>query len=72
VVIPLLAELFFWPTSLYGPTTVALVVAAVALILGLVALPPLVVGPRLPPTARTPDDDALVRVAVGADRAIAR
>jgi hypothetical protein len=50
VVIPLFATLFFWLTSLYGPTTAALVVAAVALVLGLMALLPLTDGPRAPHT----------------------
>jgi hypothetical protein len=53
VVIALFAALFFWLTSLYGPTTAALVIAAVALVLGLMALLPLVVGrrPARPPPA---------------------
>ncbi len=46
VVIALFAALFYWLTSLYGPITAALVVAAVALVLGLIALLPLVVGRR--------------------------
>ena len=71
VVIALFAALFFWLTSLYGPISAALVVAAVALVLGLIALLPLVVKrrPAPPPPAPNP---APVRVAVGADRAIAR
>jgi hypothetical protein len=56
VVIALFAALFFWLTSLYGPITAALVVAAVALVLGLMALLPLVVDrrPAPPPPAPTP------------------
>ena len=38
VVIALFAALFYWLTSLYGPITAALIVAAVALVLGLIAL----------------------------------
>ncbi len=53
VVIALFAALFYWLTSLYGPITAALLVAAVALVLGLVALLPLAVrrrpAPPLPP-----------------------
>jgi hypothetical protein len=56
VVIALFAALFLWLTSLYGSTTAALVVAAVALVLGLMALLPLVVGrrPAPPPPAPNP------------------
>jgi hypothetical protein len=56
VVIALFAALFLWLTSLYGPITAALVVAAVALVLGLMALLPLVVGrgPAPPPPAPNP------------------
>ncbi len=55
VVIALFAALFFWLTPLYGPTTAALVVAAVALVLGLVALLPLVVGRRRAPPPPAPN-----------------
>jgi hypothetical protein len=56
VVIALFAALFFWLTSLYGPIIAALLVAAVALVLGLIALLPLVVGrrPAAPPPAPKP------------------
>ena len=57
VLIALFAALFFWLSSLYGPVTAALVVAAVALVLGLIALLPLVVGRRqkpAPPPAPNP------------------
>lgn len=56
VVIALFAALFLWLTSLYGPITAALVVAAVALVLGLMTLLPLVVGrrPAPPPPAPNP------------------
>jgi hypothetical protein len=52
VVIALFAALFFWLTSLYGQTTAALIVAAFALVLGLMALLPIAVrrqpAPPLP------------------------
>jgi hypothetical protein len=56
VVIALFAALFFWLTSLYGQTTAALIVAAVALVLGLTALLPLVARrqPAPPPPAPNP------------------
>jgi Putative Actinobacterial Holin-X, holin superfamily III len=54
VVIALFAALFFWLASLYGPITAALVVAAVALVLGLMALLPLVVGRRPAPPPPAP------------------
>ena len=56
VVIALFAALFYWLTSLYGPITAALLVAAVALILGLIALLPVVVSrrPAPPPPAPNP------------------
>ena len=41
LVIALFAALFYWLTSLYGPITAALIVAAVALVLGLIALLPM-------------------------------
>lgn len=57
VVIALFTALFFWLASLYGPVAAALLVAAVALVLGLIALLPLVVGRRprpAPPPAPNP------------------
>jgi hypothetical protein len=56
VVIALFAALFYWLTSIYGPITAALLVAAIALVLGLIALLPLVVGrrPAPPPPAPKP------------------
>jgi hypothetical protein len=54
VVVALFGALFFWLASLYGPVTAALVVAAVALILGLIALLPLVVGRRPKPAPPAP------------------
>jgi Putative Actinobacterial Holin-X, holin superfamily III len=57
VLVALFAALFFWLASLYGPVTAALVVAAVALVLGLIALLPLAVGRRqkpAPPPAPNP------------------
>jgi hypothetical protein len=56
VVIALFAALFFWLMSLYGPTTAALIVAAVALVLGLIALLPIMVRrqPAPPPPAPNP------------------
>jgi hypothetical protein len=56
VVIALFAALFFWLASLYGPIIAALLAAAVALVLGLIALLPLFVGRRSapPPPAQKP------------------
>jgi hypothetical protein len=57
VLVALFAALFFWLSSLYGPTTAALLVAAVALVLGLMALLPLAAGRRqkpAPPPAPNP------------------
>jgi hypothetical protein len=56
VLIALFAALFFWLMSLYGPITAALIVAAVAMILGLIALVPIMVGrrPAPPPPAPKP------------------
>jgi hypothetical protein len=52
VLISLFAALFYWLASLYGPVTAALIVAAFALVLGLIALLPVVVGRRpAPPPA---------------------
>ena len=53
VLTSLFAALFYWLASLYGPVTAALIVAAVALVLGLIALLPVVVGrrPEPPPPA---------------------
>jgi hypothetical protein len=47
--IALFAALFFWLAQLYGPVTGTLVVAGVAVILGLLALTPLMVKRRPPP-----------------------
>jgi hypothetical protein len=56
VLIALFAALFFWLTPLYGPSGAALIVAAVALVLGLIATVPLVVNrpPPAPPPAPNP------------------
>jgi len=54
VVIALFAALFYWLTSLYGPITAALLVAAVALVLGLIALLPLAVRRRPAPPPPPP------------------
>ena len=56
VLVALFAALFFWLSSLYGPVTAALLVAAVAFVLGLIALLPLAVGrrPKPPPPAPNP------------------
>ena len=47
----LFAALFFWLEPLYGPPVAALIVAAVALVLGLLATAPLIVGRRPKPAA---------------------
>ena len=82
VLTSLFAALFYWLASLYGPVTAALIVAAVALVLGLIALLPVVVGRRPPaapppaPISTTPQVAALLAVcdattAIGArDRAV--
>ena len=49
VLTSLFAALFYWLASLYGPVTAALIVAAVALVLGLIALLPVVVRRPAPP-----------------------
>jgi hypothetical protein len=54
VVIALFAALFYWLTSLYAPITAALLVAAVALVLGLLALLPLLIGRRPAPPPPAP------------------
>ena len=54
VVTSLFAALFYWLASLYGPVTAALIVAAVALVLGLIALLPVVVGRRPAPPPPAP------------------
>jgi hypothetical protein len=43
--------LFFWLEPLYGPPVAALIVAAVALVLGLLATTPLIVGRHPEPAA---------------------
>jgi hypothetical protein len=52
VVVALFGALFFWLASLYGPVTGALVVAAVALVLGLLALLPIALGRQQKPAPR--------------------
>lgn len=54
VVVALFAALFYWLTALYGPITAALLVAAVALVLGLIALLPLAVRRQAPPPPPNP------------------
>ena len=54
VLISLFAALFYWLASLYGPVTAALIVAAVALVLGLIALLPVVVRRRPAPPPPAP------------------
>jgi len=54
VLTSLFAALFYWLASLYGPVTAALIVAAVALVLGLIALLPVVVGRRPAPPPPAP------------------
>jgi len=65
VLLALFAALFYWLTSLYGPIIAALVVAAVALVLGLIALLPLLIGRRAPlpppaPSSTTPQFASLL------------
>jgi Putative Actinobacterial Holin-X, holin superfamily III len=50
--------LFFWLEPLYGPPVAALIVAAVALVLGLLATAPLIVGRRRPEPAAPPASGA--------------
>lgn len=49
VLVALFAALFFWLATLFAPPLAALIVAGVALVLGLLALTPLVVKRRPPP-----------------------
>lgn len=49
VLVALFAALFFWLATLYAPPLAALIVAGVALVLGLLALTPLMVKRRPPP-----------------------
>ncbi len=62
VVLSLFAALFYWLTSLYGQITAALTVAAVALVLGLIALLPIVVKrqPAPPPAPSQPQFASLL------------
>jgi hypothetical protein len=62
VVIALFAALFFWLVPLYGPPGAALIIAAVALVLGLIAILPLVVN-RRPPAPPPAPNPALPQVA---------
>jgi hypothetical protein len=49
VLVALFAALFFWLATFYAPPLAALIVAGVALVLGLLALTPLLVKRRPPP-----------------------
>jgi preprotein translocase subunit SecE len=49
VMVALFAALFFWLETLFAPPVAALIVAGVALVLGLLALTPLMVKRRPPP-----------------------
>ena len=62
VVIALFAALFFWLTPLYGPSGAALIVAAVALVLGVIASLPLVVS-RRPPAPPPPPNPTMPQFA---------
>ena len=66
--------LFFWLEPLYGPPVAALIVAAVALVLGLLATAPLIVGRRARACrpARLWRDAAAGRLAARAERILAR
>jgi hypothetical protein len=55
VLTSLFAALFYWLASLYGPVTAALIVAAVALVLGLIARLPIVVRRPPPPPPPAPN-----------------
>jgi hypothetical protein len=57
VLIALFAALFFWLETLYAPPIAALIVAGVALVLGLLALTPLIVK-RAPPPQPAPSPTA--------------
>jgi hypothetical protein len=56
----LFAALFFWLEPVYGPIEAALIVTAVAIVLGLVALLPLAVKRRPPPPPPDPTLDQFV------------
>ena len=53
----LFAALFFWLMPLYGPFAAALIVAAVAFVLGLIALAPLTIKRTPPPSPPPPSPD---------------
>ena len=57
VLIALFAAFFFWLETLYAPPIAALIVAGVALVLGLLALTPLIVK-RAPPPRPAPSPTA--------------
>lgn len=54
MLIALFAALFFWLATLFAAPLAALIVAGVALVLGLLALTPLMVKRRPPPPAPSP------------------
>jgi hypothetical protein len=58
VLIALFAALFFWLETLYAPPIAALIVAGVALVLGLLALTPLIVKRAPPPPRPAPGPTA--------------
>jgi hypothetical protein len=58
----LFSALFFWLEPLYGPPVAAVIVAAVALVLGLLATLPLMVGRRPAPAAAAPSGATLPQV----------
>lgn len=70
VVFSLFAALFYWLTSLYGPIIAALIVAAVALVLGLIALLPIMVK-RQPPPPPAPNPPQFASLLAQAAPAIA-
>ncbi len=58
----LFSALFFWLEPLYGPAIAAVIVAAVALVLGLLATLPLMVGRRAEPAPAPASDATLPQV----------
>ena len=58
----LFSALFFWLEPLYGPPIAAVIVAAVALVLGLLATLPLIVGRRAEPAPAPASDATLPQV----------
>jgi Putative Actinobacterial Holin-X, holin superfamily III len=71
VIFSLFGALFYWLTSLYGPIAAALIVAVVALVLGLIALLPIMVKRQPPPPPPAPNPPQFASLLAQAAPAIA-